>query len=254
MTRVIMHGCNGKMGQMIAGLIAQDEEVKLVAGVDVYDQGKNPFPVYKHINDCDVQADVIIDFCNPAAIKRLMEYSVERQIPCVVCTTGLSGEQLDKIREASREVAVLKSANMSLGINTLLSLLKDAAKVLAPAGFDMEIVEKHHRLKLDAPSGTAIALADSMNEALGNEYHMVYDRSQVRQQRDDKEIGMSAVRGGTIVGEHEVIFAGTDEVITFKHTAYSKAIFGKGAVQAGKFLAGKKPGYYDMQDVIAAEK
>ena len=173
-----------------------------------------------------------------------------KKLPVVLCTTGLSAEQLDKIREASKEVAVLKSANMSLGINTLLSLLKDAAKVLAPAGFDMEIVEKHHRLKLDAPSGTAIALADSMNEALGNEYHMVYDRSQVRQQRDDKEIGMSAVRGGTIVGEHEVIFAGPDEVIEFKHTAHSKAVFGKGAIEAAKFLAGKPAGRYDMSDVI----
>ena len=139
---------------------------------------------------------------------------------------------------------------MSLGINTLMKLIQDAAKVLATAGFDMEIVEKHHRLKLDAPSGTALALADSLNEAMDNQYHYVYDRSQRRQQRDDKEIGISAVRGGTIVGEHEVIFAGTDEVIEFKHTAYSKAIFGKGAIEAAKYLAGKPAGRYDMADVI----
>ena len=132
------------------------------------------------------------------------------------------------MEETSRKVAVLKSANMSLGINTLLKLVQDAAKVLAAAGFDMEIVEKHHRLKLDAPSGTALALADSINEAMDNQYHYVYDRSQKREKRDDKEIGISAVRGGTIVGEHEIIFAGQDEVIEFKHTAYSKAIFGKG--------------------------
>ena len=250
MTRVIMHGCNGKMGQMIAGLIAQDEEVKLVAGVDVYDQGRNPFPVYQHISDCDVQADVIIDFCNPAAIKGLMEYCVERQIPCVVCTTGLSEEELNYVREASKKVAILRSANMSLGVNTLLKLLQDAAKVLAPAGFDMEIVEKHHKHKVDAPSGTAIAMADSINEALGNEYTYTYDRSGRRQERDPKEIGISAVRGGNIVGEHEVIFAGLDEVIEFKHTAYSKAVFAKGAVSAAKFLKGKGPGYYDMSDVI----
>jgi 4-hydroxy-tetrahydrodipicolinate reductase len=145
---------------------------------------------------------------------------------------------------------VLKSANMSLGINLLLKLLKDAAKVLAPAGYDIELVEKHHNQKLDAPSGTALALADSVNEALGNEYHYVYDRSTVRQKRDAKEIGISALRGGTIVGEHEVIFAGTDEVIEFKHTAYSRSVFGKGAVEAAKFLAGKESGMYDMSDVV----
>lgn len=139
---------------------------------------------------------------------------------------------------------------MSLGINLLLKLLKDAAKVLAPAGYDIELVEKHHNQKLDAPSGTALALADSVNEALGNEYHYVYDRSAVRQKRDTKEIGISALRGGTIVGEHEVIFAGTDEVIEFKHTAYSRSVFGKGAVEAAKFLAGKESGMYDMSDVI----
>ena len=254
MVRAIMHGCNGKMGQTITGICKEDTGIEIVAGIDLYDGVPNDYPVFQTISQCDVKADVIIDFSNAKAVDDLLEYAVERQLPVVLCTTGLSEEQLQKVEATYEKVAILKSANMSLGINTLLSLLQDAAKVLAPAGFDMEIVEKHHRLKLDAPSGTAIALADSMNEALGNEYHMVYDRSQVRQQRDAKEIGMSAVRGGTIVGEHEVIFAGTDEVITFKHTAYSKAIFGKGAVQAGKFLAGKKPGYYDMQDVIAAEK
>jgi 4-hydroxy-tetrahydrodipicolinate reductase len=254
MTKLIMHGCNGHMGQVISGLVAADPQAEIVAGIDIVDNRDNGYPVFTNIWDCDVEADAVIDFAAAKAVDTLLDYCVQRKIPVVLCTTGLTAEQLDKVREASKEVAVLKSANMSLGINTLLSLLKDAAKVLAPAGFDMEVVEKHHRLKLDAPSGTALALADSMNEALGNEYHMVYDRSQVRQQRDDKEIGVSAVRGGNIVGEHEVIFAGTDEVITFKHTAYSKAVFGKGAIQAGKFLTGKKPGYYDMQDVIAAEK
>ena len=159
-------------------------------------------------------------------------------------------DQLKKVQETSKEIPVLRSANMSLGVNTLMKLVQAAAKVLAEAGFDMEIVEKHHRLKLDAPSGTALALADSLNEAMDNQYHYVYDRSQRRQQRDDKEIGISAVRGGTIVGEHEVIFAGTDEVIEFKHTAYSKAIFGKGAIEAAKYIAGKPAGRYDMADVI----
>ena len=194
----------------------------------------------------------MIDFASAKAEDALLDYCREHKLPVVVCTTGLSEAQLQKVKETAKETAVLKSANMSLGINTLLNLLKSAAKVLADAGFDMEIVEKHHKHKLDAPSGTALALADSMNEALGNAYHYTYDRSERREERDPKEIGISAVRGGNIVGEHEVIFAGTDEVIEFRHTAYSKADFGKGAVQAAKFLAGREPGLYDMQDVIAA--
>lgn len=175
---------------------------------------------------------------------------MEKALPVVLCTTGLSEEQLAKVEEAAGKTAVLKSANMSLGINLLMKLLQDAAKVLGPAGYDIELVEKHHNQKVDAPSGTALALADSINEALDQEYTYVYDRSQVRQKRDQKEIGISAVRGGTIVGDHEVIFAGVDEVIEFKHTAYSKSVFGKGAVEAAKFLAGKPAGRYDMSDVI----
>ena len=250
MTRIIMHGCNGHMGQVISGLVEKDPDAEIVAGIDIADQGKNSYPVFTDIDACQVEADAIIDFSSAKATDKLLEYSAARQIPVVLCSTGLSQEQLAKVEETSRKVAVLKSANMSLGINTLLKLVQDAAKVLAAAGFDMEIVEKHHRLKLDAPSGTALALADSINEAMDNQYHYVYDRSQKREKRDDKEIGISAVRGGTIVGEHEIIFAGQDEVIEFKHTAYSKAIFGKGAVEAAKFLAGKPAGRYDMSDVI----
>ena len=192
----------------------------------------------------------MIDFCVAQAVDGLLDYCVEKQVPCVLCTTGLSEAQLAHVEEASKKVAVLKSANMSLGVNMLLKLLKEAAKILVPAGFDIEIVEKHHNLKVDAPSGTALALADSINEEFDNEYEYVYDRSQVRQKRTDKEIGISAVRGGTIVGDHDVIFAGEDEVITFSHRAYSKALFGKGAVQAAKFLKGKPAGRYDMKDVI----
>ena len=250
MTRVIMHGCNGKMGKTIAGLIAADDSIELVAGVDAFDDGSNSFPVFKNISDCDVQADAIIDFSAAPAVDGLLTYCVEKQIPCVLCTTGLSEEQLAKVNEASEKVAILKSANMSLGINMLLKLLKEAAQVLAPAGFDIEIVEKHHNLKLDAPSGTALALADSINAEFDNEYEYVYDRSTRREKRNKKEMGISAVRGGTIVGDHDVIFAGADEVITFSHTAYSKAVFGKGAVQAAKFLAGKPAGYYNMSHVI----
>lgn len=250
MVRIIMHGCNGHMGQVISGLVEKDAEAEIVAGIDVADQGKNSYPVFPDIEVCNVEADVIIDFSSAKAVDKLLDYSAKREIPAVVCTTGLSEEQLAHLEETSKKVAILKSANMSLGINTLLKLIQDAAKVLAKAGFDMEIVEKHHNLKVDAPSGTALTLADSLNEAMDGEYHYVYDRSQRREQRDSKEIGISAVRGGTIVGEHEVIFAGPDEVIEFKHTAYSKAVFGKGAVEAAKFLAGKPAGKYDMSDVI----
>jgi 4-hydroxy-tetrahydrodipicolinate reductase len=250
MTKVIMHGCNGKMGQMITGIVAQDPEIEIVAGVDASDHIKNTYPVFKNIAECDVNADAVIDFCAAGAVDGLLDYCVEKQIPCVLCTTGLSKEQLDHVEEASKKVAILKSANMSLGVNMLLKILKEAAGVLVPAGFDIEIVEKHHNQKVDAPSGTALALADSINEEFNNEYEYVYDRSQVRAKRSDKEIGISAVRGGTIVGDHDVIFAGEDEVVTFSHRAYSKALFGKGAVAAAKFLKGKPAGKYDMQDVI----
>ncbi len=253
MTRVIMHGCNGHMGQMITSLAKEDADVEIVAGIDLFDNKENGYPVFKSIGDCDVEADAIIDFASVKAIDSLLDYCAEKKMPVVVCTTGLSEEQIQKIKDTSEKVAVLRSANMSLGVNTLLKLLKEAAAIFAPAGFDMEIVEKHHKHKVDAPSGTALAMADSLNEALGNEYTYTYDRSQVRKPRDAKEIGISAVRGGNIVGEHDVIFAGTDEVITFQHTAYSKAVFGKGALQAAKFLAGKEAGLYDMSDVINAQ-
>jgi 4-hydroxy-tetrahydrodipicolinate reductase len=192
----------------------------------------------------------VIDFSAAAAVDGLLDYCVEKKLPCVLCTTGLSEAQLAKVKEASKKTAILKSANMSLGINLLLKLVKNAADVLAGAGFDIEIVEKHHNLKVDAPSGTALALADAINEELDQEYTYVYDRSARREKRPQKEIGISAVRGGTIVGDHDVIFAGTDEVVTFSHTAYSKAVFGRGAVQAAKFLAGKPAGMYDMSNVI----
>lgn len=250
MVKVIMHGCNGKMGQVITNIVKEDEAAEMVAGIDRYTGIQNEYPVFESIRKCDVKADVIVDFSNAGAVDELLDYCVEKQIPVVLCTTGLSKEQLEHVEEVSKKVAVLKSANMSLGVNMLLKLLKDATKVLAPAGFDIEIVEKHHNLKVDAPSGTALALADSINETLNHEYEYQYDRTKERKQRQKKEIGIMAVRGGTIVGEHEVIFAGADEVIEFRHTAYSKAIFGKGAVEAGKFLAGKAAGMYDMSDVI----
>ena len=218
--------------------------------VDIIDKGKNEYPVFTELEKCQVEADVMIDFSSAKATDQVLAYCKERKLPLVLCTTGLSEEQLAKVEETAKETAVLRSANMSLGINMLLKLLQDAAKVLATAGYDMEIVERHHNLKVDAPSGTALALADSLNEAMDGQYHYVFDRSQKREKRESREIGISAVRGGTIVGDHEVIFAGPDEVIEFKHTAYSKAVFGKGAVEAAKFLKGQPAGLYNMSNVI----
>lgn len=250
MVKILMHGCNGKMGRMITEIVKDDENAVISAGVDTFTEIPNDYPVFDSIDKCNVETDVVIDFSNAGAVDGLLGWCEKNQIPVVLCTTGLSEDQLAKVEEVSKKIPVLKSANMSLGINLLLKLLQDAAKVLAPSGYDVELVERHHNQKLDAPSGTALALADAVNEALGGEYHYVYDRSQVRRKRDKKEIGISAVRGGTIVGDHEVIFAGTDEVIEFRHTAFSRSVFAKGAVEAGKFLAGKNAGMYDMGDVI----
>lgn len=250
MVKIIMHGCNGKMGQVITRMVKEDANAEIVAGVDKYTGLVNDYPVYESVTKCEIDADVIIDFSNAAAVDELLDYCVEKQIPVVLCTTGLSEEQMNKVKKASEKVAVLKSANMSLGVNMLLKLLQEATKILAPAGFDIEIIEKHHNQKVDAPSGTALALADSINEVLNNEYTYTYDRSQERKKREKTEIGISAVRGGTIVGEHEVIYAGEDEVIEFKHTAHSKAVFAKGALEAAKFLKGKTAGMYGMEDVI----
>lgn len=250
MTKIIMCGVNGAMGQRIVEIATADADAEIVAGIDIVDNGNSEFPVFSSLKDCDVEADAIIDFSATKLLPEILAYSIEKQVPAVLCTTGYSEEEIATIEEASKKTALLRSANMSLGINTLISLVKEAAKVLATEGFDVEIVEKHHNQKLDSPSGTALALADSVNEAMNNEYEYIYDRSQRRQKRDKKELGLSSVRGGTIVGEHDVIFAGNDEVVTFSHTAYSKNVFAKGAVAAAKFVAGKEPGLYGMPDVI----
>ena len=251
MTRIIMQGCNGKMGQCITGLCKEDPEIMIVAGVDTYDGIKNDYPVFSDIKACDVEADAVIDFSSPKATDDVIDYCLEKKIGLVLCTTGLSEEQIEKAKAAADAIPVLRSANMSLGINLLEKLLQDATKVLAAAGFDIEIVEKHHRLKKDAPSGTALALADAVSKGLPEPYEYVFDRSDRSIQRPDKEIGISAVRGGTIVGDHDVIYAGADEVITFSHRAYSKAVFGKGAMEAAKFLNGKGAGLYTMSDLFA---
>jgi 4-hydroxy-tetrahydrodipicolinate reductase len=261
MVRVIFCGCFGRMGTVVrqivkennmaivAGVARSIPEMQIVAGVDICD-GVAEFPVYGNILEVKEEADVIIDFSSPKALDSILDYAVTKNVPVVLCTTGYSEEQLKAIGKASEKVAVLRSANMSLGINTMAKLLKTAAQILADNGYDIEIVERHHNQKKDAPSGTALLLADAINNTCDGKYEYVFDRSARREARPKNEIGISAVRGGSIVGEHEVIFAGLDEVVEIKHTAYSRSVFAKGAVSAAAFLAGKPAGMYNMGNVV----
>lgn len=249
MIKIIMHGYNGKMGKVICELVEKDKECEIVAGIDI-NPTNAPFPTFSDINDCDIEADVIIDFSTASAVSRLIDYCVYKNMPVVICTTGLDENVLEKIEDASSKIAIFKSANMSLGINLLANLLKKAVSILDENGFDIEIIEKHHNQKIDAPSGTALLLADAINDTMSDKFEYIYDRSNIREKRSNKEIGISAIRGGNIVGEHSVIFAGRDEVIEFKHSAYSKEVFAIGSLKAGKFLAGKPAGKYDMQSIM----
>ena len=254
MTNILLSGCNGKMGRMVTDLAAKDENTAVIAGVDAFGTSAAGYPVYPSFEALAEaggdKPDVIVDFSNASALEGLLAYAVREGVPCVLCTTGYSEAQLAAIKEASAKIPVLRSGNMSIGINLLDDLLKEAAAKLTAAGFDVEIVEKHHNQKLDAPSGTAIMLADAINESLGGEYHYVYDRHSKRAKREKTEIGMHSIRGGTIVGEHDVIFAGHDEVITLSHSAASKEVFAVGAVNAAVFLADQKPGMYDMSAMM----
>ena len=250
MIKLIISGCNGRMGQVVTRLAKADGGFEIVAGFDQNTAKLSDYPVYSHPLEYAGSADVVVDFSSPAALDSLLSWCKAKKVPVILCSTGYSPEQLETIKAASAEMPVFKSANMSLGINVLTTLIKRAAEIMGET-FDIEIVEKHHNQKKDAPSGTAIMLADAVREGLDYEPEYVYDRSTVRQPRDKKEIGISAVRAGTIPGEHTVIFAGTDEVIEFKHTAYSREIFAAGAVKAAKFMAGiTEPGMYDMSDVL----
>ncbi len=250
MTNIIIHGCGGRMGRVVAEIVKNDPQCQVVAGIDPTTPALD-FPVFASPAECTVKGDVIIDFSTATAVPALLDFAAEKQIPVVLCTTALSDDTLAKMKETSEKVAVLKSANMSVGINLLLDLVQRAANILYDANFDIEIIEKHHNQKIDAPSGTAVALADAINEALDNQLHYVYDRSQKREKRERTEIGMHALRGGTIVGEHDVVFAGRDEVITLSHHAASREVFAVGAVKAAKFLAGKPAGLYSMKEVLA---
>ena len=237
MTDIVIQGIGGRMGHVLCDMIAQREDCRVIAGIDIKDGEQNGIPVYDSLEKLDGKGDVIIDFSSPAAVEKALPYCEAHKLPIVV--------------QLSRTVPVFKSANMSMGINVLSELCKRASAILG-VNYDVEIVEQHHHNKLDAPSGTALMLADAINEQNNGEYHYVYDRSSVRQKRDPKEIGISSVRGGSIVGDHEVLFCGPDEVITLKHTAYSRNIFANGAVNAAVYLAKKEPGLYNMGDMIAA--
>ncbi len=251
MTNIILTGCGGRMGEAVSKLVETSTELKIVAGVDINASSvaaASSFPVYTSIFEFPERADVIVDFSHHSAITSLLDYAVKSATPIVVCTTGHTDDELALMKKASESVAVFHSGNMSIGINLLMALCKKASEILGDS-FDVEIIEKHHNKKLDAPSGTALMLADTIKDTR-EQTEFVYERHSVRREREKSEIGIHSVRGGTIVGEHEVIFAGNNELISITHTAMSREIFASGAVRAAKFLADKCEGMYDMSDVI----
>lgn len=250
MINVIISGCNGKMGHVVADLCRADEAITIVAGFDANPAETGDFPVYTDPMAFTGRADCVIDFSHPSALSGILHFCKARNCGAVLATTGYSPEQIQEIEDAAKQLRLFRSANMSLGINVLLALVRQAAKILGD--FDIEIVEKHHNRKLDAPSGTALMIADAAAEVLPYAPEYVYERASRRQKRDFREIGISAVRGGTIVGEHEVIFAGTDEVLEIKHSAYSREIFAVGAVKAAKYLSSlTAPGLYNMENLVS---
>ncbi len=249
MINIALFGCNGKMGQVISNLLENDNDAKISFGFDVNTEKKSSYPVYDDISKIKEAADVVIDFSHPAMLGNVIKYCSDNSVGAVIATTGLSNEQTEEINELSKKVAVFRSANMSLGINLLINLVKKAASILEDK-FDIEIIEKHHNQKIDAPSGTALMIADEISKTLTNDPSYVYDRHSVRKKRTKNEIGLHAVRGGTIVGEHDVIFAGNDEIIEINHKAMSKEIFAVGSIKAAKFIADKKYGMYNMSRLI----
>ncbi len=249
MTRIILVGCNGHMGQTVTRALDNYPDCSIVAGIDSNRQTLNPYPVFDNFSELRVEADVLIDFSTPRLLKNILCYAAQKKLPCVIATTGYSEQEIGLIKDYAKDIPIFFSFNMSLGVNLLCSLAKTAAKVLG-GGFDIEIIEKHHNQKVDAPSGTAIMLANAVNDGTKE---FVYERHSKRQKRKPSEIGIHSVRGGTIVGEHEVIFAGNDEVITLSHSAASKAVFAEGAINAARFLVGKTPKIYDMHDLVNEE-
>ncbi len=251
MIKIIIHGIGGMMGKTVNKVVNETSNCMVVGGVDpYYNGGAYEFPVFSSLEDINVNVDVIIDFSNVNAIPNLLNYCSKKNIPLVLCTTGLTPEIKQMVAQSSKNVAILNSANMSLGINLIANVMKKIAPILYDSNFDIEIIEKHHNKKLDAPSGTALLLEKSIDDSINDKLRIVYDRSTTFEKREKNEIGMHAIRGGTIVGEHSVIFAGLDEVIEIKHEAHSKEVFAVGAVNAAKFLKGKNFGLFDMSDIM----
>ena len=249
MLKAILVGASGKMGGFITDCAANDTEIEVIAGVDKVNICQK-YPIFSDFNSINLEADVIIDFSHVALLDSLLDYAIKSNTPVVIATTGYSAEQIEKIKAAAKIIPVFFTFNMSIGVNLLCSLAKKAASVLG-SDFDVEIIEKHHNLKIDAPSGTAIMLANAVNSQFNDSYNYEYDRHSKRTKRPKNEIGIHSIRGGTIVGEHDVIFAGRDEVITLSHQATSKEVFAVGAIRAAKFISSKKPGLYDMNDVMS---
>lgn len=253
MTGIILSGCNGKMGKAVTRSVAETDGCEIVGGIDIFAESLSGYPVFSSpanvSEEITKKADVIIDFSNPAALAGLLEYAVRNSIPAVISTTGLNDAQINLIKDAAEKIPVFFSANMSLGVNLVCELAKKAASILGDA-FDIEIIEMHHNQKIDAPSGTALMIADSIKEELNDDIKYEYDRHSKREKRTKKEIGIHAVRGGTITGEHQVIFAGHDEIISISHSARSKELFATGAISAAKFICGKPAGLYKMSDMI----
>lgn len=253
MKRIIISGCNGRMGNQISEGIKARSDCITVAGIDVNGSAKKEYPVFSRPSEINCEADVLIDFSNPSLLSPLLEFGLARKMPLVICTTGYSEEQTAQIRKASERIPVFYSGNMSLGVNLVIELAKKAAAVLGDQ-FDIEIIEKHHNQKLDAPSGTALMIADAISEVRDGKTNYVYDRHSQRKKREKSEIGIHSIRGGSIVGEHEVLFAGPGEVISISHSAQSKEIFATGSINAALFLAGKPAGLYRMADLISKEE
>jgi len=249
MTNIILSGCNGKMGQVISRLVSERDDVNIVFGFDINTESKFGYPVYDSFDKATQKGDVVIDFSHPACFDAVAAYCKATSTPLVMATTGLSEEQIKALDELSKDIAVFKTANMSLGVNLIVNLVKKAAQILED-NFDIEIVEKHHNQKIDAPSGTALMIADEISSVLSEAPEYVYDRHAVRKKRSKKEIGIHAVRGGTIVGEHEVIFAGNDEIIEIKHTAMSKEVFAVGSIKAAIYIKNMFPGMYSMKNIM----
>ena len=249
MTRIILSGCNGKMGRVITECVAGREDCEIIAGFDKETTLNSNFPVFSSPDECTAKADVIIDFSHPSALSPLLKFALAQNMPTVICTTGLDSAQIAEIEQASKVIPIFFSANMSIGVNLIAELAKTAAKLLGQA-FDIEIIEKHHNQKIDAPSGTALMLANEISSVLPREPQYVYDRHSQRAKRTKNEIGLHAIRGGTITGDHDVIFAGRDEVITISHSASSKEVFATGSVSAALFLANRPAGLYTMSDLV----